>query len=297
MSRLKTLLELLRFPALFTAMADIFAGYLFQHDGLGPGRTFGGLLACSSLIYLGGMVLNDVCDVEQDRRERPGRPIPSGRISRRGALVLAVVLLASGLAAGAAVSTRSGIIAAVLVVCVVAYDALVKSTMLGPVVMGACRSLNILLGMSTAAAPWSGPALHVTIALGMYILGLTWFARREASSTARWQLAISSAVMDLAMASLVGLLVYVNPDATPFVRFPYFVVIPFLLVVWIGRATYGAIEQPRPGGVQTTVGKALMGIIGFDASVVCAMRGPVWAVGVLLMLVPAMLLARRISPT
>ena len=297
MNRLKTLLELLRIPALFTAMADIFAGYLFHHDRLGPAADFGGLLVCSSAIYLGGMVLNDVCDVEQDRRERPGRPIPSGRISRSAAMMLAIFLLAGGLAAGVYVSTTSGIIAAVLVACVVAYDALLKTTMLGPVVMGACRSLNILLGMSTAVTPWSGPSLHVALALGVYVFGVTWFARREASSTARWQLALSSAVMDLAMASLVCLLLWKLPDGTSFVRFSYFVVIPFLLLVWIGRTTYSAIETPRPGGVQSAVGKALLGIIGFDASLVCAVRGPVWAAGFLVLLVPAMLISRKISPT
>ena len=33
-------------------------------------------------IYAAGIVLNDVFDYEIDRVERPGRPLPSGRVSR-----------------------------------------------------------------------------------------------------------------------------------------------------------------------------------------------------------------------
>ena len=35
------------------------------------------------------MVLNDVFDAEVDAREQPDRPIPSGRVSRRAAALLA----------------------------------------------------------------------------------------------------------------------------------------------------------------------------------------------------------------
>ena len=44
------------------------------------------------LLYLGGMTLNDVIDVTIDTRERAGRPIPSGRISRRRALFVHAAL-------------------------------------------------------------------------------------------------------------------------------------------------------------------------------------------------------------
>ncbi len=79
MSSLRTYLQLMRFPAVFTAMADILLGFLlnhdsFQHDLMGLGL----LLVSSSCLYLAGMVLNDVFDREVDARERPNRPIPFG---------------------------------------------------------------------------------------------------------------------------------------------------------------------------------------------------------------------------
>jgi len=44
------------------------------------------------LISGGGMVINDYFDYETDRINRPNKPIPSGRISRKTALVYTIVL-------------------------------------------------------------------------------------------------------------------------------------------------------------------------------------------------------------
>src|SRR5947208_9514410 len=80
--------QLVRLPNLFTAFADIGLGWLGTL-ALGAGTAgwpgFVLLLAASGCLYSAGMVWNDFFDVEQDRRERPFRPLPSGRISRRHA--------------------------------------------------------------------------------------------------------------------------------------------------------------------------------------------------------------------
>ena len=47
-------------------------------------------------LYCGGMVWNDYFDVEQDRRERPFRPLPSGRIAPSEAVRLGIGLFAGG---------------------------------------------------------------------------------------------------------------------------------------------------------------------------------------------------------
>ena len=71
--------ELLRFPAVFTAVADVMMGYLVTHGNLEPIHVFALLVAASSLMYLSGMVLNDVFDLDADTRERPGgRFLPAG---------------------------------------------------------------------------------------------------------------------------------------------------------------------------------------------------------------------------
>src|SRR5437867_3441682 len=97
--------QLLRIPNVFTAMADIFLGWLaVWHWNYQPPPviTLFLLLGATFCLYCGGMVLNDFFDMAEDRRERPFRPIPSGRVSWRTAGVLGIFLLLAGVGLGAA---------------------------------------------------------------------------------------------------------------------------------------------------------------------------------------------------
>jgi len=101
------------------------------------------LLVGMSLIYTGGMVLNDACDASLDAKERPARPIPSGRISRRSAWIAAAVLLMAGWCCTLAYRPQMQLWAGVLVGVVVAYNFLHRVRFAGLVLMPACRGLVI----------------------------------------------------------------------------------------------------------------------------------------------------------
>ena len=83
MKRLLAYLQLCRFAAVFTALADICMGWLLTQPDFTPERDFALLLISSAGLYLAGMVFNDVFDRRIDARERPNRPIPSGRVPLR----------------------------------------------------------------------------------------------------------------------------------------------------------------------------------------------------------------------
>ena len=95
-SRLLAWLQLMRLPNVFTAIADVAMGFWFTHETLSPVWGFAALLISTSCLYVCGMILNDVFDVEQDRRERPRRPLPSGRITSRDAAAIGRTLLILG---------------------------------------------------------------------------------------------------------------------------------------------------------------------------------------------------------
>src|SRR5438067_2386375 len=84
--------QLVRLPNVFTAMADITLAALATAALRERWPVFVLLLLASSCLYCGGMVWNDVFDVEQDRRERPFRPLPSGRVSRGAAMRFGALL-------------------------------------------------------------------------------------------------------------------------------------------------------------------------------------------------------------
>ncbi|MBU3871709.1 UbiA family prenyltransferase, partial [Streptomyces sp. 4503] len=82
--------ELLRVSALFTVPGDALAGAAAARCGPNRGTA---LAVCASLcLYEAGMALNDWADRDIDAVERPGRPLPSGRIAPGAALTAATGL-------------------------------------------------------------------------------------------------------------------------------------------------------------------------------------------------------------
>ncbi len=292
-SRARAWLQLFRLPNVFTAMADIFLGFLLVHETLEPWWTFLLLLGASCLLYTSGMVLNDVFDVVIDRQERPSRPLPSGRIPLRLALHVGGVMLGAGVALGWAAGAfqgqfRSGMVATALAGAVLAYDRILKRTVMAPVVMGSCRTLNILLGASAAAGAWHPIHYVVAAGVGIYITGVTWFARTEARHSNRLALAAASVVMAGGLA-LLAYMPSVADDALPWVWAPRYAleIGPRWYVLWgllslsILRRPVAAIAEPTPKRVQIAVKECILSLIVIDAVACYAVRGMPWAVVIL----------------
>ena len=96
--RLKTWLQLVRAPNLFTVPGDPLAGYLLTSLGVLDLRVIYAMVA-SLCFYVAGLLMNDLCDLEEDRKERPERPLPSGAATRRAVWNLMIILGVAGLVA------------------------------------------------------------------------------------------------------------------------------------------------------------------------------------------------------
>jgi 4-hydroxybenzoate polyprenyltransferase len=167
--------ELLRLPALFTVPGDALAGA--AAGGGRPGARTLGAVAASLCLYSAGMVLNDWADREEDARERPGRPLPSGRVRPGAALAAAGGLTAAGIGCAALAGRRAVVVAGPLAATVWAYDLYLKHTPLGPVAMGAARGLDLLMG-AASTGPLRG-ALPSALAVGAHTCAVTVVSRHE----------------------------------------------------------------------------------------------------------------------
>lgn len=294
-SRLKTYLQLMRFPAVFTAMADIFAGFLLVHSTLEPAFEFGWLLAASSCLYLAGMVFNDIFDLKLDAVERPERPIPSGRISLQTAVKLGVLLVAGGLGSAQMAGLNSLIVAGLLLAMIFLYDGILKNFWIGPLAMGSCRFLNIILGASTGPeGPWAMPQLLVAAAMGIYIVGLTWFARTEAHVSSRRQLSLAAVVINAGLATL-GYFFVTWQGARSYLGVLLALVVFALM---LNRRLWTAISNPVPENVQTCVKILLQTIIVLNATVVIfATDSRNYALAVIALVLPMLLLSRWMRVT
>ncbi|MEY9965209.1 hypothetical protein ABIA33_003251 [Streptacidiphilus sp. MAP12-16] len=156
--RTADLLDLVRAPAALTVPGDCVVGAAAAGFPFGAAAT-AGLAGSSALLYWSGMALNDYADRDLDRQQRPERPLPSGRVTERQALALAVSLSAAGLGLAAACGgTRALAVAAPLAAAVWSYDLWGKSTPLAGPLMAACRTLDVLLGAGSGRMRAALPA-------------------------------------------------------------------------------------------------------------------------------------------
>lgn len=316
MTKLDDYLRLFRLPNVFTAVADVCMGFLLVHQEFSPAASLLCLIGASALLYTSGMVWNDVFDAERDAKFRPERPIPSGRISRRSAakwaFTLSLIGVGLAIAAGwvseakATAPWRPAAVGTMLVICILAYDGLLKTTVLGPVAMGACRFLNVLLGTSVGATFHADGAVagfgpHQLIAaggMGLYVVGVTWFARTEGTRSRGLPLSLATAVM---MAGL-GVLCLLHRNL-PAAQRPmlagemYWMLLIGLLGFTILRRCGMAISDPRSAQVQLAVKHSIWSIIVLDAAIVLNVANWPYAVAVLLLLIPTVALGLRYPST
>jgi 4-hydroxybenzoate polyprenyltransferase len=285
-----------------TAAADSLAGWVLVTGSLTGPRHWLPLVLASMVLYAAGTALNDVFDFEVDRMERPGRPLPSGRISRR----VAAWLGATGLVLGPALAALSGstasvIIAIILAGCILSYDAALKRTWLGPGFMGACRGLNLLLGMTHVSALGGPICWLATIAFGTFVAGITVVSRSEVAGGSRPGVAAGVGIQNLAILALAAAATqpgrFPAPDPSrPIVPLEGILVLATVALA-VNLAAAGAIKQPLPALIQKTVKTGIFSLVWLHVGLVASVRGLELAAPIAALWVPAYLLGRWLYST
>ena len=87
------------------------------------------LVSIAALLLLSaGNAINDYCDYNIDRINRPQRPLPSGRIQRLHAMIFAIVLMVIGIWLGTLISKSAIIFAILVAVALIGYAFWLKRT-------------------------------------------------------------------------------------------------------------------------------------------------------------------------
>jgi 4-hydroxybenzoate polyprenyltransferase len=325
-------LQLVRLPNLFTAAADPLAGFLLA-GGLLRERTYSiPLMGAGAAIYAGGMVLNDVFDLDLDRVERPERPLPAGRIAPRHAAVVGAMLLLLGPILAALSSARPVALAVALAGCVIAYDAVARRLWVGPFVMGLCRMLNLAVGLQAGRIAFRAPPLNfdfdaltpssywgILVGYGLFVAGITWISRTENHSGRTRGLALGLGLQLAALAILCGTLVRDEDflHSTLFwrdgIRWSLgqslwlldtsslgsqigltILAVVISLVVAAGMRVW---QRPTPGAKRAAVRTGVLSLVWILAALVFCTGNPSEGLAVAALAVPARLLARMFPPT
>lgn len=178
----RALLVLGRVSNLSTVWSNCLCAWVL--GGTGQGSVFTALLLGSSLMYVGGMYLNDYCDVKFDKEFRPERPIPSGHVSQRAVLLLTLGLLGSGYALVAWVNLQVALLGALLLSLIVAYNIVHKKTGFGVALMAGCRTGVYLMVGAASLGGLNSEVVWAGILMFLYVLGITCLARTESTGGA-----------------------------------------------------------------------------------------------------------------
>ncbi|GII34849.1 SCO3242 family prenyltransferase [Planotetraspora mira] len=293
MPDLATLAELVRAPAALTVPGDTTAG----------GAVNPGLALSSVCLYWAGMALNDYADRDLDARERPERPIPSGRVRPGQALGLAAGLTGAGLALAAGAGGRRALgVASGLAAVVWAYDLALKDTAAGPLAMAAARGLDVLLGGTAGAGAGTDAAdgraaLLTAGAVAAHTYGVTALSRGEVTggSTARSATALTATAVATGLAA-----VHVHRSAGStgaVVRRAAGFGLTAAYAGLVGGAQIAAARRPDAGRTRAAVGQSILGLLPLQAAL-AAGRGRLVVAAALAAAHPlARRLSRKVSPT
>ena len=287
MGKLHDYLELIRIPGVFTAHADITAGFLIAGGGIEQIGCAVYLLLASSFLYSAGMALNDYFDYRVDLKERPQRPIPSGRIKRQEALCLGVFLLAAGIFAAYYVRPASFFISLILAAFILSYNmGLKKHPWLGPINMGGCRYLNLLLGLSVL--PLSTGLFMLPLLTGIFIFGVTVLSRQETKVEASF-FPILISLGTIAVVYALYWLFFITDLLSQKPGLILCTLWMIILIVYLLRL----IEKRSSRDIQKAVKLLIISLILLDGIIVSGIRAIYWPLLVWILLVPAFIISKK----
>lgn len=299
-SRLHQYLLLIRLPNVFTTPSNILAGYfattpLAEANGL----HLISLMVSSGLLYIAGIALNDYFDIETDRKERPSRPLPSGRVPGKHAVVIALIAM---IAANTIVLTTIGPIALAvslaLTAAIIAYDyRLKRATTAGPFAMGGTRFLNVILGASPAISAAlvggvplkSETAIFAAASLFVFVVTISLLSKKEVGGEKPGMLPFYMIFVLVAGIAAIGLLLALKWE--------------FLVSLTIFAAVISITFRQYVRGkdtsqaVQKAIRNMIVSIIIFDSVFISGTAGLSYGLATLLFIIPAVVTAKKLYMT
>lgn len=294
--RLKEYLQLIRLPNVFTTPSNILAGYFAAVTTTAAAEADGvhliAIMVSSGLLYIAGIVLNDYFDIEIDKKERPSRPLPSGKISKGYALTIAIVALLIANIIALVVGPISLAISLALTLLIIAYDYQLKYSVLGPFAMGGTRSLNVIFGASPVLLYIDNHSVAIVAAasasLFFYVSSITILSKKEVGKERPNSTLVILIVFGVILAIVpLGMLL----------QFEWTFLLNLSIFAGVTIVTFRQYIAKEVPSVQKAVRNMVISIIILDSVFVTGTAGLPYGLATLLLIAPVVVLAKKLYVT
>jgi len=278
--------QLVRFPGIFTAFTNVLLGYfLVQGDTFGL-HLLGPLLTTSGCLFLAGMSLNDYFDKKIDKKERPERPIPSGKVSPKNALSLGIIFLIIANIFSIFVGLEAVLVTITMSVLIFSYDFKIKNfPVIGVLTLSSVRFLNVILGTSIA---FNLEIVYIAIPLAIFVAGISVLARTESSSYSR-----KSEMLNLIfiLSTIVSTVIIIF-DKITIVSLGFLGL--FIISVFF---PYVLFKNSAEKSVQKKITYQILAIMILDGVIISAFSELSYAVVAILLYIPAFFMIKKLYVT
>jgi hypothetical protein len=289
-------LILVRLPNLFTLPSNILVGFVIVSALTQTTYVQVLLLVTISILhYCVGIILNDLCDFNIDKKERPYRPLPSGKISRKIAIALVTIFSFLALTLSLMVGIPTLVISSILFAIIFGYDKYLKNTWAGPFTIASARVTNIMLGVSVNInSASSNPQFVIltfvlTITL-VYVSLIGYMSRFEIHGFSNnVKLFLTPAVIAMIISSIILF------TLTGFFKYDSLVILA--LFSFIMFVTFHKIHKKDSLGIQQIIQNMILSIIVLDSTFLSGIRGIEIGLIVLVLLAPMLVFAKKMYMT
>lgn len=289
---------LIRLPNLFTLPSNILVGFAIASSlTLTITSLVQALLlvTISILLYCVGLVLNDLFDYNIDKKERPDRPLASGKISRKIAIVLVTIFSVIALGLSILVSVPTFGISLVLIALIFGYDKYLKNTQAGPFTIAAARVMNVMLGTSASfnnidSFPQFVILVFVLTITFVYVSLIGFISKYEVQGFSENIKLYLIRVVIAGIISSITLFTFIG-----FFKYESLIILALFLFI-MTKAVY-RIENKDSKGIQQCIQKMIMSIIVLDSTYLSGIIGLAVGLAVLLLIAPLLIMSRKMYMT
>jgi 4-hydroxybenzoate polyprenyltransferase len=292
----KDYLILVRLPNLFTLPSNILVGFVIASSlTLTSYVQVLLLVTISILLYCVGLILNDLFDYNIDKKERPDRPLASGKVSRRAAIGLVTAFSVLALGLSLIVSIPTLVTSSLLFVLIFGYDKFLKKTMAGPFTIAAARVINVMLGASVdfghiGSFPQLIILTFVLTITFVYVCLIGFISRYEIHGFPKNTKLFLIPIIIVAIISLIAFFSLMG-----FFKYECLIILTFFS--FIMARTFYKIHKQDSSGIQRIVQNMILSIIVLDSTFLSGIRGIEIGLVVLVLLAPLLILARKMYMT